>query len=88
MNLIVTVERGVAAIPSQYRADPRYQEGARLQLVPFPPEKRGGQERKDWRSLEGMLAGFGGEATTDKAQERELELAHEEQKFGVARPAW
>jgi hypothetical protein len=86
---IVTVDQGVVRIPAELQSDPRFRDGARLELVPVhqvdvvEPELKG-----DWRELDGILAGVSFDATDWKRQEREFELAHDERKFSVTRADW
>lgn len=89
MGTVVTVRQGVITIPHELRGDPRYQDGAQLRIEPIGGEDLPeGEARGDWRALEGTLAECGGDATEDKRREREFELTHDEQKFGIARPTW
>jgi hypothetical protein len=89
---IVVIHDGKVQIPEEVHDDPRFQNGATLQLVPVAamavsdlPAPKG-----DWRRLEGILAREGEtfSATEWKREERERELAHDERKFGVKRPSW
>jgi hypothetical protein len=84
---VVIIHDGVAEIPEKYKTDPRFRDGASLELVPREteaPEKPKG----DWRALEGILADDGIDTTEWKRQQREWELAHDERKFGTKRPTW
>jgi hypothetical protein len=86
---IVVVDGGTVQIPAEYKGDPRFQDGASLELVPV--QSRGVVEpvtKGDWRKLDGILAGETFDTTAWKRQEREWELAHDERKFGVSRPTW
>ena len=86
---IVVVGDGVIEIPEELRDDPRFQKGAALELVPVEPSTSIGEvSHKDWRMLEGILSNSEFDATDWKRQEREWELAHDERKFGTARPDW
>ena len=86
---VVVVGDGVIEIPEEFRDDPRFQKGAALELVPIQTSSTTGEgSRKDWRLLEGILADPNFDATEWKRQEREWELAHDERKFGTARPDW
>jgi hypothetical protein len=86
---IVVVDGGTIQIPAEYKGDPRFQDGATLELVPV--QSRGVVEtatKGDWRRLDGILAGETFDTTAWKQQERERELARDEQKFGNSRPSW
>jgi hypothetical protein len=85
---IVTVDHGVVRIPVELRSDPRFQDGARVELVPVVLEHAEEQGAQDWRTLEGILAGVNFDTTEWKLEERELELAHDERKSGIPRPTW
>lgn len=88
---IAIIQDGKVEIPEEVQNDPRFQNGAKLELVPVrvtaePVAKAVG----DWRRLEGILAREGEtfSATEWKREQREWELAHDERKFGVKRPSW
>jgi hypothetical protein len=87
---IVVVDHGKVEIPQELQDDPRFKDGARLQLVPVQPvASTDATARKgDWHRLEGILADSEFDSTEWKRQERERELTHDEQKFGKTRPAW
>jgi hypothetical protein len=88
--IVVVGDDSTVEIPEKFQADPRYQKGAALELVPVaatdvaPVQKT----EDDWRRLGGILAGLPFDATEWKRQEREWELAHDERKFGTKRPEW
>jgi hypothetical protein len=96
---ILIVGDGVIELSEELRADPHFKKGTRLELVSstdsaivFRPQiaETGVTpiSSDDWRSLEGILADDGIDTTEWKKQEREWELAHDERKFGTARPQW
>jgi hypothetical protein len=85
----VVVDGGTIQIPAEYQGDPRFQDGAKLELVPVQsPGPSVSTAKGDWRKLDGILAGEAFDTTAWKQQERERELAHDERKFGVSRPTW
>jgi hypothetical protein len=85
-HTIVTIDHGLVRIPSELQSDPRFQDGARLQLVPVDAQTRDVPDvTRDWRELDGILAGADFDTTAWKREEREFELAHEERKFGSSR---
>jgi len=85
---IVVVDGGVIQIPVEYQSDPRFQDGATLELIPVQSSGDEAAAKGDWRRLDGILADETFDATDWKRQEREQELAHDERKFGTTRPAW
>ena len=86
---IVVVDHGMIQIPVEYQSDPRFQDGAALELVPVQTDAVAMSAAKgDWRRLDGVLVSKTFDTTTWKRQERELELAHDERKFGSSRPTW
>jgi hypothetical protein len=86
---IVVIDNGVIEIPAEYLSDPRFQNGASLELVPVEAGRDAVPSAKgDWRRLDGIFADEAFDTTEWKRQERELELAHDERKFGVRRPSW
>jgi hypothetical protein len=98
-NPILVVGDGIIELSEELRSDPHFKKGTRLELVSstdsaivFRPrnvdvgEKRASPD--DWRSLQGILADDGVDTTEWKKQDREWELAHDERKFGIARPQW
>ncbi len=85
---IVVVDGNVIQIPVEYQSDPRFQDGARLELIPVQSSDCDATGKGDWRRLEGILADENFDATDWKRQQREEELAHDERKFGARRPTW
>jgi hypothetical protein len=56
-NPIAVVHDGMVEIPIELKYDPRFRNGAKLQLVPVPVSEQPPQEpRGDWRRLEGILS--------------------------------
>ena len=88
---VVVGEDGTVVIPESLQKDPRFKAGAVLELIPVISNASAPDDadKGDWRRLDGILAKdepF--DATAWKQQEREWELAHDERKFGIRRPAW
>jgi hypothetical protein len=52
---ILIVGDGVIEIPEELRKDPRYQKGAKLQLVPVDAASRTPAVHGDWRRLRGIF---------------------------------
>ena len=71
----VTVGDGVIEIPEHLQSDPRFQKGAKLQLVPVEPERDSHTPRPkgDWRRLRGSLAHLDVRLTDEIDQERQRE---------------
>jgi hypothetical protein len=69
---IAIIHDGTVDIPDEVKSDPRFQNGARLQLVPLPNHQQaaGG----DWRRLEGLLADSGFDPNAELALEKQKEL--------------
>lgn len=84
--IVVVDDDGQVRIPEALRDDPRFQNGAKLKLVPI--EEATPKVVGDWRRLRGILAHSDFDATEWKRQERERELTHDERKFGTSRPTW
>lgn len=75
---IVVVDHGRVEIPKELQDDPRFKDGARLQLVPVKGELSGAERVKAWenfRQLEGILADseYDPNAELEKEKQRELE---------------
>ena len=84
-STIAVVHDGIIRIPAELEADPGFQNGARVRLIPVEASV---PTETDWRAFEGMFADASFNATDWKRQEREFELAHDERKFGIKRPEW
>ena len=85
---IVIVDDGKVEIPAEFQSDPRFQNGAILELVPVTPDEISAESKGDWRRLDGIFADEAFDTTEWKQREREWELAHDERKFGTKRPTW
>lgn len=76
---IVTVDHGRVTIPEELQSDPRFRDGARLQLVPIeaagPSVADPAKAWEDFMSLEGLLANsvYDPNAELEKERQRELE---------------
>jgi hypothetical protein len=82
---IVIIDHGKVEIPEELQSDPRFRDGARLQLVPVSSYVNSESERKQawdaFLSLEGLLAhsDYDPNAELEKEKQRELE---EEERWG------
>jgi hypothetical protein len=79
---IVVVEHGKIDIPEELQKDPRFGDGARLQLVPMPVVRELSKEdrMKAWenfRKLEGILANSDYDPNAELEKEKQRELAEE-----------
>jgi hypothetical protein len=77
-NPIVVIDHGRVEIPEELQSDPRFKDGARLQLVPVKPELPEAERVKAWenfRKLEGILANseYDPNAELEKEKQRELD---------------
>jgi hypothetical protein len=79
---IVVVEHGKVEIPQELQKDPKFQDGARLQLIPVSVANELSEEdrRKAWenfRKLEGILADSECDPNAELEKEKQRELAEE-----------
>ena len=78
---IVVVDHGVAEIPKELRNDPRFRDGAKLQLVPLEAENEPhADEQQRWReflALGGLLADSDFDPNEELEKEKQRELADE-----------
>lgn len=79
---IVVVEDGKIDIPEELQQDPRFRDGARLQLVPVSVVRELSVEdrKKAWdnfRKLEGLLAHSDYDPNAELEKEKQRELAKE-----------
>jgi len=79
---IVVVEHGKIDIPEELQQDPRFRDGARLQLVPLTILRELSDEdrKKAWnnfRKLEGILARSDYDPNAELEKEKQRELAKE-----------
>ena len=72
---IVVIDDGTVHIPEQFRNDPRFQDGATLELVPVAPSAARAvaseKPKGDWRRLRGALAHLDVRLTDEMEQERQ-----------------
>jgi len=79
-NPIVVIQHGGIRIPEALQEDPRFKDGARLQLVPVQPVLPAEEQRKAWKdflSLEGLLAHSGYDPNLELEKEKQRELDEE-----------
>jgi len=79
---IVVVEDGKVEIPHELQRDPKFKDGARLQLVPVSVVRELSEEdrKKAWdnfRKLEGLLAHSDYDPNAELEKEKQRELAKE-----------
>jgi hypothetical protein len=79
---IVVVEHGKVEIPPELQEDPKFKNGARLQLVPVSVMRELSEEdrKKAWdnfRKLEGILANSEYDPNAELEKEKQRELAEE-----------
>jgi hypothetical protein len=79
---IVVVEHGKIDIPQELQGDPKFQDGARLQLVPVSVTGELTEEDRvraweDFRKLEGILADSEYDPNAELETEKQRELAEE-----------
>jgi hypothetical protein len=79
---IVVVEDGKVEIPQELQRNPKFQDGARLQLVPVPMTRELSEDdrKKAWdnfRKLEGILADSNYDPNAELEREKQRELAEE-----------
>ena len=76
-NTIVVVDHGKIEIPKELQSDPRFSDGARLQLVPLPlsTEQNTAEAWDNFMSLAGLLADsdYDPNAKLEEEKQRELE---------------
>ena len=76
---IVVIDHGRVEIPEELQSDPRFRDGARLQLVPIPTISNSGADLakawEDFLGLGGLLAhsDYDPNAELEKEKQRELE---------------
>jgi hypothetical protein len=60
-NPVVYIHNGIVKVPAEMESDPRFREGAALQLVPVAASTAlpGNQAAGDWHRLRGALADLG-----------------------------
>ena len=75
---IAIIHDGIVEIPDEAKADPRFQNGAKLQLVPVtelqPMPKN---DWSDWRRLEGILSDSKFDPNAELEAEKQKELQDE-----------
>lgn len=78
---IVTIHDGKVEIPDELKDDPRFCDGARLELVPRPEHKpqTNAEAWERFRELQGIFADYPGDANLTLEEERQAELRQEEQ---------
>ncbi len=67
-------------LPEQFKADPRYQKGASLELVPLAasqPRVSADETIRRWESLRGLLAHSDFDPNAELEKEKQAELAEE-----------
>jgi hypothetical protein len=79
---IVVVEHGKVEIPEELQKDPKFRDGARLQLVPVSSVRELSEEdrKKAWenfRKLEGIIAHSEYDPNAELEKEKQRELAEE-----------
>ena len=76
--IVVVDEELLQKLPERFRADPRYQKGAALELVPVSrPTPSAAEGWKAFREMRGIFADEPGDANASLAAEREHELEQE-----------
>lgn len=79
---IVVVDHGTIHIPEELRNDPRFRDGAKLQLVPVAPSSGPEADKVEaWKaflSLEGLLAHSDYDPNAELEKEKQRELEEEE----------
>jgi hypothetical protein len=82
---IVVIGDGVVHIPEQLRSDPRFQDGAALELVPvgFDGARNVSSDapRGNWRRLRGVFKDVGVDLNDELNKERIAELAADERNL-------
>lgn len=73
--VVVISEDGKVAIPKELQGDPRFQTGAKLQLVPI--EQNNSSDKGDWHRLRGALSHLDVNLNALLEQERLLENEQE-----------
>ena len=78
-NPIVVVDHGRVHIPEELKTDPRFQDGAHLELVPVSQVsfRTGQQAWEDFMNLEGILADSDYDPNAELEKEKQRELAKE-----------
>lgn len=78
--VVVVDDELIDKLPERFKADPRYQKGVRLELVPLPPPPpRISPEDtlRRWESLRGLLAHSDFDANAELEIEKQAELAED-----------
>lgn len=81
-NPVVVVDHGRVEIPEELQSDPRFRDGARLQLVPVPVEMSEEERRLAWDSflsLRGLFADSDFDPNAELEREKQQELAAEDE---------
>lgn len=79
---IVVVGDGVVEIPEELLDDPRFQKGARLELVPVGTTSASDRPVGDWRRLRGMFKDSSIDLNTELDKDRLAETALDERMIG------
>lgn len=78
---IVVIDHGKVEIPEELQGDPRFRDGARLQLVPVETAAVNGQKPNEvlpsWERLAGILANSDYDPNAELEREKEKELEDE-----------
>jgi hypothetical protein len=86
-NPVVYIHNGIVKVPAEMESDPRFREGAALQLVPVAASTAlpGNQAAGDWHRLRGALADLGVSLNEELNQERlEENLRDTESRRGLS----
>lgn len=76
--IVVVDDELLQRLPERFRTDPRFQKGARLELVPVGSQKPSAAAGwKAFRELRGVFNNEPGDANASLAAERERELEQE-----------
>jgi hypothetical protein len=79
---IVVVSEGAVKIPAELRNDPRFQDGAALELVPARSAADDLQPAGDWRRLRGIFKHSGVNLNDELDKDRLSELALDDRMTG------